>query len=155
MLLGRGARAALPAALRAARRRALSAATPAAPLFEDLIVTKSCAKRILALREAKGDEELHLRLAVESGGCSGFQYSFEMEGAGEVDDEEDRLFLRDGATVVVDEASLEFVRGATVDFAQELIRSAFVVVNNPNSESACGCGNSFAMKNFEANPAVD
>ena len=70
-------------------------------------------------------------------------------------DEDDHIFERDGRAVVVDDASLEFVRGATIDFEQEMIRSAFAVVNNPNSDSACGCGSSFALKNFEDNPAVD
>ena len=66
-----------------------------------------------------------------------------------------QVFGRDGRNVVVDEGSLDFVRGATVDFEQEMIRSAFAVVNNPNSEAACGCGSSFALKNFGENPAVD
>ena len=65
------------------------------------------------------------------------------------------MFTRDSSSVVVDDSSLEFVRGATVDFQQEMIRSAFAVVDNPNSESACGCGSSFALKNFESNPAID
>jgi iron-sulfur cluster assembly accessory protein len=65
------------------------------------------------------------------------------------DPEGDRLFERDGAQVIVDTSSLEFIKGATVDFEQELIRSAFAVVNNPQSESACGCGSSFAVKNFD------
>jgi len=53
-------------------------------------------------------------------------------------DPEDHKFERDGATVVVDDSSLEFVRGATIDYVQEMIKSSFVVSNNPNSESACG-----------------
>jgi iron-sulfur cluster assembly 2 len=57
--------------------------------------------------------------------------------------------------IVVDESSLEFVRGATVDFQEDMMRSSFSVINNPNSESACGCGSSFALKNFSANPALD
>jgi hypothetical protein len=57
--------------------------------------------------------------------------------------------------IVVDESSLEFVRGATVDFQEDMMRSSFSVINNPNSESACGCGSSFALKNFTANPALD
>ena len=64
-------------------------------------------------------------------------------------DEEDVVFARDGAAVVVDPASLQFIKGATIDFEQELIRSAFAIVNNPQSESACGCGSSFAVKNFD------
>ena len=69
--------------------------------------------------------------------------------------EDDKVFERDGAQVVVDESSLEFVRGATVDFTDDMMRSAFAVVNNPLSESACGCGSSFAVKNFGKNPAID
>ena len=66
-------------------------------------------------------------------------------------DEDDLVFSRDGCDVVVDDSSIEFVRGATVDFEEEMISSAFVVSHNPNSESACGCGSSFALKNFEEN----
>ncbi len=69
--------------------------------------------------------------------------------------DEDIVIEKDGMEVVVDESSLELIKGSTIDYTQELIRSAFSVVNNPQSESACGCGSSFAVKNFEANPAVD
>lgn len=57
--------------------------------------------------------------------------------------------------VVIDNTSFELVKGSTVDFVQEMIRSSFAVVNNPQSESACGCGSSFAVKNFANNPALD
>jgi iron-sulfur cluster assembly 2 len=66
-----------------------------------------------------------------------------------------RVFVKDGSKVVVDSASFELVKGATLDYKEELIKSAFVVSNNPQSESACGCGSSFAAKNFAANPAID
>ncbi len=62
---------------------------------------------------------------------------------------------KEGGKVVIDHGSFELVRGATVDFVQEMIRSSFAIVNNPQSESACGCGSSFAVKNFAANPALD
>lgn len=64
-------------------------------------------------------------------------------------------FSTTGHELVVDDTSIEFVKGATVDYQEEMIRSAFVVTNNPQSESACGCGSSFALKNFEDNPALD
>lgn len=66
-----------------------------------------------------------------------------------------RIFAKDGAQVVVDSGSFELIKGSTVDYTQEMIRSSFAVVNNPQSESACGCGSSFAVKNFSSNPALD
>jgi len=66
-----------------------------------------------------------------------------------------RVFDKDGAKVLVDLSSFNFIKGATIDFQQELMKSAFVVMNNPNSESACGCGSSFAVKAFSSNPALD
>ena len=66
-----------------------------------------------------------------------------------------RQFQRDEATVVIDSSSFELVKGSTIDYVQEMMRSAFAISNNPQSEKACGCGSSFALKNFEANPAID
>lgn len=117
----------------------------------ELVLTKGCAQRIIKLRETMPDA--NLRLSVEGGGCSGFQYNFELDSEDISDD--DRVFERDGAALVVDDSSLEFVRGSTIDFTEEMIRSSFVVSNNPNSESACGCGSSFALKQFAENPAID
>ena len=123
-------------------------------LSSGLVVTKSCAKRIRQLQNNAKNDALQLRVAVESGGCSGLQYIFKMEDSAEIT-EDDAVFDRDGAKVVVDKGSLELIKGSTIEFEQELIRSSFAVVNNPQSESACGCGSSFAVKNFEANPAID
>ncbi len=121
--------------------------------LEDVIVTNSCIKQIKALQAREKKEGLKLRLSVEGGGCSGFTYTFTTEDGPAQED--DKVFGRDGAQVLVDEGSLEFVRGSTVDFTEDMMRSAFAVVNNPLSESACGCGSSFAIKNFEKNPAID
>ena len=122
-------------------------------LSTGLIVTKSCARRIRQLQGAANNDKLSLRICVESGGCSGFQYIFKMEEPTVT--AEDALFERDGTKVVVDTASLELIKGSTVDFVQEMIRSSFAILSNPQSESACGCGSSFAVKNFSANPAKD
>ena len=72
-----------------------------------------------------------------------------------IDEEEDVLKTHMGARVAVDKTSLGFLRGATIDFTVDMMKSAFEVRDNPNSESACGCGSSFALKNFESNPALD
>ncbi len=136
-------------------------------------------------------DAVYLRLFVDAGGCSGFQYKFlllssdcgntnnsgssssrssddsnsnntgdeeeeeEEEEDGAIDPEEDITFTKDGVRVVIDSTSLELLRGSTIDYVSEMIRSSFAVVNNPQSESACGCGSSFAAKNFGMNPALD
>jgi len=125
---------------------------------EMLTVTPSCVKQIHALlkKRNKTPEEMFLRVFVDAGGCSGFQYQFELDDR--LEPEEDKIFEPpggNGARVVVDEASLNLIQGSSIDFVQEMIRSAFVVNDNPQSESACGCGSSFAVKNFAANPALD
>lgn len=84
-----------------------------------------------------------MRIEVEGGGCSGFQYKFSLDSKVSADD---IVFEKDGARVVCDNVSLGFVKGATVEFEQTLMRSAFVVVSNPNSDASCGCGSSFAAK---------
>ncbi|GMI34664.1 hypothetical protein TeGR_g6073 [Tetraparma gracilis] len=124
----------------------VSTSSPSAPAFG---VTDSCARRVEKLCEMKG-EEVHLRVAVDAGGCSGFQYEFEVEPRS-LQEPSDITITHNSQTVVVDPASVPFLRGAKVDFVEEMIRSGFAVVDNPNSESACGCGSSFALKNFEEN----
>ena len=127
---------------------------------DQLHVTDSCMRRIHALAEKRNEslDQVYLRVYVDAGGCSGFQYKFEMtkDADEEIDSEDDTVVTAEsGARVVVDSASMELIQGSTIDFVQEMIKSAFAVVENPNSESACGCGSSFAVKNFEANPAID
>jgi iron-sulfur cluster assembly accessory protein len=82
-----------------------------------------------------------LRLAVTGGGCSGFQYDFCLD-SGRTDD--DLVIERGGAVVVIDPVSLEFLKGAEIDFADEMIGAAFKV-NNPNATASCGCGTSFSI----------
>uniref|UniRef100_A0A803WCQ4 Iron-sulfur cluster assembly 2 homolog, mitochondrial n=1 Tax=Ficedula albicollis TaxID=59894 RepID=A0A803WCQ4_FICAL len=96
-------------------------------------------QRLLEITE--GSE--FLRLQVEGGGCSGFQYKFSLDT---VINPDDRVFEQGGARVVVDVDSLAFVKGSMVDFSQELIRSSFQVVSNPQAEKGCSCGTSFSVK---------
>ena len=82
-----------------------------------------------------------LRVSVEGGGCSGFQYKFGVEQA-RADD--DIVITREGAVVLIDPVSLDFLAGAEIDFTDDLIGQAFKV-NNPNATASCGCGTSFAL----------
>ena len=81
-----------------------------------------------------------LRVAVEGGGCSGFQYEIALD----VPKEDDLVLEGDGQKVVVDAISLPFLANATIDFSEELIGARFVI-DNPNATSSCGCGTSFSM----------
>ena len=108
---------------------------------DKLVISDSAVAR---LKEITGDKGW-LRLAVEGGGCSGFQYNFDLEEDGELG-EEDILVERDGGRVVVDQTSLEYLQGATVDYHKELIRAAFRIIGNPQAEGGCSCGASFNIK---------
>jgi iron-sulfur cluster insertion protein len=102
--------------------------------------TPSAAARVAAIAARQGKPAI-LRLAVEGGGCSGFQYRFGLEETVEADD---ISVTRDGVQLVVDPMSLDLVGGATVDFVESLGGSAFKV-ENPNAASGCGCGSSFSV----------
>ena len=82
-----------------------------------------------------------LRVSVEGGGCSGFQYKFDMDRA-KADD--DLVIARDGATVLIDPVSVDYMAGSEIDFVDDLIGASFKV-NNPKATASCGCGTSFAL----------
>lgn len=111
----------------------MSAETP-------VTVSERAAKRIAQILKDEGGDA-KLRVAVTGGGCSGFQYNFALDDA-RADD--DLVIERDGATVLIDPMSLEFLAGAEIDFVDDLIGAAFKV-NNPNAKSSCGCGTSFSV----------
>jgi iron-sulfur cluster assembly accessory protein len=103
-------------------------------------VTDRAAQRIAQILKSEAPESV-LRVSVEGGGCSGFQYRFEIERGGTA---EDLTIENGGATVVVDPISLQYLAGSKLDFSDELIGAAFQVVN-PNATASCGCGTSFAL----------
>jgi len=105
-----------------------------------IILAPSAAARVAAIA-AKQAKPAILRLAVEGGGCSGFQYRF---GLAEAADAEDTVVETDGVRLVVDAMSLDLVAGATVDYVESLGGAAFRVTN-PNAASGCGCGASFSV----------
>ncbi|MEM6578149.1 MAG: iron-sulfur cluster assembly accessory protein [Pseudomonadota bacterium] len=102
------------------------------------IVTKRAFERLSEI--GAGDQGQALRVAVEGGGCSGFQYEITLDTPAE----DDLVLKGEGESVVVDAVSLPFLAGATIDFTEELIGARFTI-DNPNASSSCGCGTSFSM----------
>jgi len=108
--------------------------------MDNLTVTERAARQIgeILRREPPGTM---LRLSVEGGGCSGFQYKFDMERAQAIDD---LVIRRDGAVVLIDQVSLGYLAGSEIDFVDDLIGASFKI-NNPQATSSCGCGTSFSL----------
>jgi iron-sulfur cluster insertion protein len=107
-------------------------------------ITDACAKRLNFLRNKRADDGLVLRVAVSSGGCSGFQYEFEFTNEADITDSDDRLLIHNKAKFVIDKTSLKFLKGAKLDFVEDLIQRSFVILDNPNIVSECGCNVSFS-----------
>jgi iron-sulfur cluster assembly accessory protein len=107
---------------------------------DNVTVTERAARRIGEIlgREPPGTM---LRVSVEGGGCSGFQYKFDIDRA-KADD--DVVIERGGATVLIDQISLGYIAGSEIDFVDDLIGASFRI-NNPNATASCGCGTSFAL----------
>ena len=118
----------------------MSTETEVSPVTGPVTVTARAAKKIAQIIAAEG-KPMMLRLAVTGGGCSGFQYSFDLDDK-KADD--DLAIAEGGITVLVDSSSLEFLKGAELDYVDDLIGSAFKV-NNPQATASCGCGTSFAL----------
>jgi iron-sulfur cluster assembly accessory protein len=112
------------------------------PKAKPALVTLSpgAAARLNAISKAEG-RKVMLRVAVEGGGCSGFQYQFDLVDHAEPDD---LKVVLDGATALVDPVSLDLVKGSVIDFVDELAGAEFRV-RNPNARSSCGCGVSFSI----------
>ncbi|HEY7764170.1 MAG TPA: iron-sulfur cluster insertion protein ErpA [Aestuariivirgaceae bacterium] len=105
-----------------------------------ITVTDRAAQRIKDII-AGNPGKMHLRVSVMGGGCSGFQYDFELDDARS---EDDIAVEKNGATVVIDSVSLGFMEGAEIDFVDDLIGAAFKV-RNPLATASCGCGTSFTV----------
>lgn len=125
---------------------AVGAAAPPTDIG-DLVISPSAVRRlaVLAAKHPAGDD-LALRVAVDAGGCSGFKYKLTLEAASGAHPTDDVIIRQRGATVVTDTASLELIRGSTIDYVEEMARSAFAVVGNPRAATGCGCGSSFAVR---------
>ncbi|MBO9498336.1 MAG: iron-sulfur cluster insertion protein ErpA [Novosphingobium sp.] len=108
--------------------------------MQALILTPAAAQRVAWIAQRQSKPAL-LRLSVEGGGCSGFQYKFDLAEAEEADDS---VSETDGVKLLVDPVSLELIAGSTVDFVESLGGAAFKV-ENPQAASGCGCGSSFGI----------
>ena len=106
-----------------------------------VILTDRAAKKIGRVL-AKQPEGSVLRIAVAGGGCSGFQYEYNIVQEQPTDD--DLVLTKDNATVLIDSLSLEFMGGAEIDFVDDLVGQSFQI-RNPNAVASCGCGTSFAV----------
>ena len=108
--------------------------------MDSVTVTQRAARRIHEIlgREPPGTM---LRVSVEGGGCSGFQYKFDMDMSKAADD---IVIMHEGATVLIDPISLTYLNGSEIDFVDDLIGASFKVIN-PQAKASCGCGTSFAL----------
>jgi iron-sulfur cluster insertion protein len=113
----------------------------APPPAGTLSVSEACAARVRTLIAGEPAPEPMLRVIVEGGGCSGFQYRFDLD---RVAADDDRVFAAHGIRVVIDEASLEILDGSEIDYVEDLMAAAFTI-RNPNATATCGCGTSFAV----------
>jgi iron-sulfur cluster insertion protein len=109
-------------------------------MAEGLTLTEAAARRVELIARKQGKPAI-LRLSVEGGGCSGFQYKFDLAAAAEA---EDSVSQTDGVSLVVDPVSLDLVEGSVVDYVESLGGAAFRV-DNPQAAAGCGCGSSFGI----------
>ncbi|MCS0616063.1 iron-sulfur cluster insertion protein ErpA [Massilia kyonggiensis] len=103
--------------------------------------TDSAAQKVAQLIEEEGNPDLKLRVFVQGGGCSGFQYGFTFD---EIVNEDDTTMEKNGVTLLIDSMSYQYLVGAEIDYKDDLEGAQFVI-KNPNAQSTCGCGSSFSM----------
>lgn len=107
-----------------------------------VVLTERAAKRIAALAAQENAPSISLRITVEGGGCSGFKYHYDFGQHSK--EAEDLVLEKEGALVLIDSTSLEFMKGCTIDYV-ETLGSAGFEIGNPNAAVRCGCGNSFSV----------
>lgn len=106
-----------------------------------ITITERAARRIAVLKTREDVPQAFFRIAVSGGGCSGFQYGFSFD---DTRHDDDAFFSQHGAEIAVDNASLDLLSGAVIDFVEDLMGASFQI-RNPNAASSCGCGNSFSV----------
>ena len=106
-----------------------------------IIFTDSAAAKVADLVAEEGNPDLKLRVFVQGGGCSGFQYGFTFD---EIVNDDDTQMSKNGVTLLIDAMSLQYLTGAEIDYKEDLSGSQFVI-KNPNATTTCGCGSSFSV----------
>jgi iron-sulfur cluster insertion protein len=108
---------------------------------DSIIFTPAAANKVASLIEEEGNPDLMLRVYIQGGGCSGFQYGFSFD---ENENEGDTKVETEGVTLLVDPMSMQYLMGAEVDYTEGLQGAQFVI-RNPNATTTCGCGSSFSV----------
>lgn len=103
-----------------------------------ITITESAKTKITEILSEESDPDLRVRAFVQGGGCSGFQYGFTLDSAGDPDDD----FDIEG--VLIDSMSMQYMTGATIDYREDAMGASFVI-SNPNATTTCGCGSSFSV----------
>jgi len=106
-----------------------------------LVFTDSAADKVKQLIEEEGNPELKLRVFVQGGGCSGFQYGFTFD---EETNEDDTTMTKNGVSLLIDSMSYQYLVGAEIDYKEDINVAQFVI-KNPNASTTCGCGSSFSV----------
>lgn len=106
-----------------------------------LVLSDSCVRQLKEI--SNRENKKYLRVTVDGGGCSGFQYLFDLD---DKVNEDDTIIGENGSQVVIDTVSLDYCAGSTVDYHTELIKSGFRILGNPKAELGCSCGASFSIK---------
>ena len=114
--------------------------TPTESMPAPLVFTDSAASKVKELVDEEGNPDLKLRVFVQGGGCSGFQYGFTFD---EVVNDDDTSMSKNGVTLLIDAISLQYLVGAEIDYKDDLQGAQFVI-KNPNATTTCGCGSSFS-----------
>jgi iron-sulfur cluster insertion protein len=106
-----------------------------------IVFTDAAAEKVAQLIEEEGNPDLKLRVFVQGGGCSGFQYGFTFD---EIVNEDDTTMVKNGVQLLIDAMSYQYLVGAEIDYKDDLEGAQFVI-KNPNAQSTCGCGSSFSV----------
>ncbi|TAK76466.1 MAG: iron-sulfur cluster insertion protein ErpA [Aquabacterium sp.] len=122
-----------------------TALSPAAPQADvpppPIVFTDAAAGKVRELVDEEGNPDLKLRVFVQGGGCSGFQYGFTFD---EIVNEDDTTMEKNGVMLLIDAMSLQYLVGAEIDYKDDLQGAQFVI-KNPNAQTTCGCGSSFSV----------